>query len=101
MCTEGWNETLRCLEKSLLINKVNQIIQFYSDRKATSGSTFVARSAGIQQASSATNVNNSVMAPNVIGSTALTPNSMFDINRVSENDAARPSATPLATSFMP
>jgi hypothetical protein len=32
---------------------VNQIIQFYSDRKAIIGSTFVARCAGIQQASSA------------------------------------------------
>src|SRR5262245_62606595 len=69
----------------------------YSHLSATIGSTLVARRAGIQHASAATNINNSVMTTKVIGSTALTPNSIFDINRVSENEEASPSETPLAT----
>jgi hypothetical protein len=45
----------------------------HSHRKATSGSTFVARRAGIQQASSATRSNSSAIAANVSGSVALVP----------------------------
>ena len=45
----------------------------HSQRSATSGSTFVARRAGIQQASSATKVSSSVITMNVSGSVGLTP----------------------------
>jgi hypothetical protein len=45
----------------------------YSHRSAASGSTFVARRAGIQQANNATNVSNITTAMNVSGSVALTP----------------------------
>src|SRR5215813_4289188 len=92
---------IRRRERSLIESHFGGTGHSYSQRIAIIGSTFVARRAGIQQASRATNVNNSVMAPNVIGSTALTPNSMFDISRVSENEAASPRATPLATNFIP
>jgi polyhydroxybutyrate depolymerase len=75
--------------------------RFHSHRRAVIGSTFIARRAGIQQASSATNVSNSVVRVIVNGSTADMPNNIFDINRVKKNEAAKPSATPSATNFIP
>jgi hypothetical protein len=45
----------------------------HSQRSATSGSTFVARRAGIQHASSATKVSISVITMNVSGSVGLIP----------------------------
>jgi len=45
----------------------------YSYRRATSGSTFVARRAGNQQAIKATNVSSEAMTSNVTGSVTLTP----------------------------
>src|ERR1043165_7643177 len=49
------------------------LIFFYSQRNATSGSTLVARQAGIRQASRATRVSNRAIAVKVNGSVALTP----------------------------
>jgi uncharacterized membrane protein len=50
------------------LSKSNQ-----SQRKATIGSTFVARRAGIQQASNTTNANSNVTLAKVTISVALTP----------------------------
>ena len=58
----------------------------YSHRRAIIGSTFVARRAGIQQASNATAMSSSAIAENVAGSVALTPKSRFFIVRVNAND---------------
>lgn len=66
----------------------------YSYRRATTGSTRVARRAGIQQAASATPINASVTATNVAGSEAFTPKSKLVIRRVSAKAAATPNTTP-------
>src|SRR5262245_19144122 len=73
----------------------------YSHLSATIGSTFVARRAGIQQASSATTVSSSAITMNVNGSVALTPNSNVFINRVSAYDAVSPIATPTRDNIIP
>jgi hypothetical protein len=46
---------------------------FYSHLKATSGSTFAARRAGTQQATSVTTISNAATPANTNGSVALTP----------------------------
>src|SRR5262245_53819213 len=66
----------------------------HSHLNATIGSTFVARRAGIQQATSATAVSNKEIAMKVIGSVALTLNSLVFINGVSASDASNPIPTP-------
>jgi len=58
-----------CLAKT---NAKAGALHYYSCRSAMSGSTFVARRAGIQQASKATAHNNAVTTTNVTGSVALT-----------------------------
>src|SRR5262245_48314137 len=73
----------------------------HSTRSDTSGSTFVARHAGMKQASSAITDSNSDTATNVSGSVALTPNSSVFINRVSAKAEVSPIATPAAASFPP
>src|SRR5262249_50595598 len=70
-------------------------------RTATSGSTFVARRAGIQQASNATNVSSSAITTNVSGSVALTPYSKLFIRRVAASAASKPIITPANASFSP
>src|SRR5262249_7741289 len=67
----------------------------HSHRSATSGSTFVARRAGIQQATSATRTSDTAVAPNVEGSVALTPNSSVDIKRVNAKAATNPVIMPI------
>ena len=52
---------------------IRKLQWIYSYRRATSGSTFVARQAGTKQASSATAVSNNAMLAKVAGSVALTP----------------------------
>src|SRR5262245_4771658 len=73
----------------------------HSHRRAIIGSTFAARCAGIQQASSATAISSSGTAMNVTGSVALTPKSSDFINRVSAKEAANPIAMPASVSFIP
>src|SRR5262249_54131407 len=73
----------------------------YSHLNATIGSTFAARRAGIQQATSATTLSKSAITTNVSGSVALTPNSKPDIRRVSAKAAPEPSATPIEASVIP
>src|SRR5438093_13507183 len=58
----------------------------YSYLSATTGSTLVARRAGMQHAKSATAVSNSVIRMKVSGSVALTPNSRLFINCVSATE---------------
>src|SRR5215468_9931998 len=73
----------------------------YSHLNATIGSTFAARRAGIQQATSATTVSKSAITTNVSGSVALTPNSKPDIRRVSATAAAEPIVTPIKARLIP
>src|SRR5215475_3619351 len=77
------------------------ISRAHSCRNATIGFTLVARRAGIQHASNATNASSSAIVENVNGSLALTPNNKDFINRVSANDPASPMARPINTSFIP
>src|SRR5262247_511554 len=77
------------------------IIAHHSHRNATIGSTFVARRAGIQQASSATSASSKATPTNVNGSVGLTPNNKLVIKRVKANDAARPRAMPSSVSLIP
>ncbi len=73
----------------------------YSFRSAIIGSTLVARRAGIQQASSATNVRNNVMAVNVSGSVVLMPNSRLFTTRVRASAIGSPSPTPISANVIP
>ena len=66
----------------------------YSYLSASSGSTFVARRAGIQQATKATTISSSESPTNVSGSVALTPNSKPFISRVRANAPLRPITCP-------
>jgi hypothetical protein len=66
----------------------------HSEWSAIIGSIFVARLAGIQQASTATSASDIPITTNVIGSVTLTPNSKLFINRVDVNVIAVPIPTP-------
>src|ERR1043165_8314836 len=66
----------------------------YSYRKATIGSTLVARRAGKYDASRATARRMRATAPKVRGSVALTWNSMDGIKRIRMNAPTRPEMTP-------
>jgi hypothetical protein len=73
----------------------------YSVRNATIGSTFVARRAGIQQATNATPASSNVTPPKVSGSVAVTPNKKNASARVIANAPASPTITPISVSFKP
>ena len=73
----------------------------YSYLSATIGSTFVARLAGTQHASKATNASSNAIPTNVHGFVALTPKSRFFIVRVNANEETIPNATPTNASFIP
>src|SRR5262249_27016382 len=75
--------------------------ELYSHRSAIMESTFIARRAGRQQASSATPLSNNAMAVKVSGSVGLTPNSSCDRTRVSAKLATKPIPTPTNASVMP
>src|SRR5215510_6351262 len=70
-----------------------------SHRSAWSGSTFVARRAGIQHASNATTSSNNAITMNVSGSVALTPYSKLLIKRVAPYAASNPTTTPASASL--
>src|SRR6266446_4323488 len=72
----------------------------HSNLSATIGSTFAARCAGTQQASSADTVSTKTISVNVSGSVGLTSNSNVFRNRVKANAPAVPSPTPSKTSFI-
>src|SRR5262249_42248274 len=73
----------------------------YSHRRAIIGSTFAARRAGIQQATSATESNSAPIKANVSGALALTPKSSVVIRRVKPKAATSPAPTPLSASLIP
>src|SRR5262245_2736940 len=75
--------------------------RFYSRLNATSGSTLVARRAGIQHAASATAPSSSGAIANVKGSIALTPKTRLFINLVNVSAPRQPAATPTRTSRSP
>ena len=66
-----------------------------SQRSAIIGSTFVARRAGIKQASSAMVVSKSVITANVSGSVALTANSSFATDASTPMQRPDPTLHPL------
>src|SRR5207244_12794300 len=66
----------------------------HSYRKASIGSTRVARRAGIYLAASATAASNIGAAANVSGSSGAVPKSSFAINRTSKTDPASPKHVP-------
>ncbi len=74
---------------------------FYSARRATSGSTFVARRAGMEHASSAMLTNMTAAATKVAGSVAVTPKSRLAITRVRATAAGIPMATPSSAKTRP
>src|ERR1041384_1231412 len=73
----------------------------YSYLNATSGSTRVARRAGIEQAKNAAQSATSNTIMYVAGSDAETPNNSDDIQRVSANAPAKPIAAPINVSTRP
>ena len=73
----------------------------HSYRSAVSGSTFVARHAGTQQANSATTESKTAITTNVSGSVALTPNRRLFIVRVNANEAINPNTDPTTASVIP
>src|SRR6185369_10105238 len=82
-------------------NKSYRAYWSYSYRSATSGSTFVARSAGTRHAMKATANNNTATTPNVIGSLAVTWNRNAAITRVNAYAPSSPKTTPPNASNIP
>src|SRR5262245_18951998 len=95
-------ESLRATLLSLHVTPfVGQRKLLQSQRRATSGSTFVARRAGIQHASNATTISDNAITMNVSGSVALTPYSKLFIKRVAPYAASKPTTTPASASRSP
>src|SRR6266511_4568865 len=72
------------------VYELGKYICLYSDLSDISGSTFVARRAGIQHASSEKALSRSAITVNVSGSVVLTPNNSARINRVNAKAATGP-----------
>src|SRR5262245_8002084 len=70
----------------------------HSTRSATSGSTFVARRAGIQQATIATASINSAAESNETGSVGVSLKSSVEARRATAKISGNPMATPAMTS---
>src|SRR6185503_6389761 len=73
----------------------------YSYRSATSGSTCVARRAGIKHASNAAPSATRNTSTYAAGSDAETPNNMLDIQRVNTKAAPSPITAPINVSAIP
>ncbi len=73
----------------------------YSARRATSGSTFVARRAGMEHASRAMLTKVTAAAAKVAGSVGVTPKSPAAITRVRAIAAGIPMATPITANTRP
>ena len=73
----------------------------YSLLSACSGSTLVARRAGMIAAARATSSMNALTAINVAGSSGVTPNSSADVRRVSAAAPSNPITSPVAASPSP
>src|SRR5262245_48710699 len=76
-------------------------IRAHSYLKATIGSTFVVRRAGIKHVNSATSASNNGMPVKVNGSVTLTLNNMVFINCVNTNDAVASIATLASAKVIP
>ena len=76
-------------------------MEYYSWRNATSGSTFVARRAGMKQETNATASSSKVIATRVGGSVACTPKSKSDIRRVSAKEVPKPIIAPATAKAIP
>src|SRR5918996_5597734 len=90
----GTVNNLICAKDQIQGGKIGR----YSYRSATNGSTFVARRAGIQHASSATEASVNDTATNVSASVALPLKSKLLITRVKANEAPSPITTPTKAS---
>jgi indolepyruvate decarboxylase len=73
----------------------------YSYRNATTGSTLVARSAGIRHATNATHPRSAATTDSVTGSYGLTPNKRVDITRAASSEPINPSTNPAAANAIP
>src|SRR5262245_18322037 len=73
----------------------------YSWRNATSGSTLVARRAGMRHETSATANSSKVIATSVVGSVASTAKGKSDIRRGSAKEAAKPIIAPVTAKAIP
>jgi hypothetical protein len=73
----------------------------YSYLSATSGSTFVARRAGIKQANNATAINAAAEIPKVIRSVGATANKRLRIKRVTTIAPTTPIVIPISVNFIP
>src|SRR5216684_2509156 len=93
----SWKSFSKVAENCLLVTKKLG----YSYRKATKGSTKVARRAGKNDAATATSVRISATPPNVRGSYALTPYRKLLNRRVSANAARIPTPTPARANRKP
>src|SRR5262245_34758599 len=93
--------TFSCRRKADRKMEDRKISAPHSHLKATIGSTFAARRAGIRHASSATSASNKGMPTKVSGSVSLTLNSRVFINRVNAMDPATPTATPPSANIIP
>jgi hypothetical protein len=76
-------------------------VVLHSLRNTFIGSTFVARRAGRKQATSDMQINKSVIATNVSGSTGLMPKSISRRRRVEATAPINPSAMPMSVNFIP
>jgi hypothetical protein len=76
-------------------------IPSFHKRKETSGSTLIARRAGIQHASSDTAIDNSAAPVKVNGSAGLTSKSKPARKRINTSATNDPSTTPTKASFRP
>jgi hypothetical protein len=73
----------------------------YSYLSATSGSTFVARRAGIKLANNATTIKTTEEMPKVIRSVGATANKRLLIKRVTTIAPTTPIVTPISVNFIP
>jgi hypothetical protein len=73
----------------------------YSSRKATNGSTLVARNAGMTVAAKATAARNTGTTKNVVTSLVLTPNNRLAITRVRTAAAVSPARMPIRVNCIP
>jgi hypothetical protein len=73
----------------------------HSYLSAISGSTFVARRAGMKQANNARTIKTTEEIPKVIRSLGATPNKRLLIERVTTIAPTTPIATPISVNFIP
>src|ERR1700694_264480 len=93
--------TIRCDADAEEISSQGISYRLHSFLSAMSGSTFVARRAGMLQAVSATTVSSAETNTNVSGSLGVTPNSKLRITRGMARAPAKPKTIPRKTTLTP